>query len=220
MNVEFKEKLIFIVDDEPDLLEALVDLIKIHFEINVQAFNSPINALEKLKEGQIPNLILSDIRMPQMDGLQFIEELKKLSVKKPVIVISAHADKKEAIQSLKLGVFGLLDKPIAYEMLIHEISRALSFEEFSLISAKLIKEKDNLIELLQKFIIKNHERISNVENMILDRKDLMFEDQEKLKNFLTNIIESNKLDGEVIQVYKNVSDLIKKQESFMGNSIA
>jgi two-component system C4-dicarboxylate transport response regulator DctD len=113
MIEEFKNKAIAIIDDEIDILEVLKDMIKSHINVSLYDFNSPLKAIESLQDGFQPNIFLVDIKMPKMNGLDFIAKLKKMNIHKPIIVISGHAEKQEAIECLKLGAFNLLDKPLS-----------------------------------------------------------------------------------------------------------
>ncbi|KAB8033299.1 response regulator [Fluviispira multicolorata] len=223
MQNDFMDKTIFMVDDEKDLLDSMAAVILLHLKINIVLFNSPLEALKKIKSGDVPNLIISDIKMPKMDGLKFVSEIRQLNIRKPIIVMSAFANKSEAIQSLQLGVYGLLDKPLSYELLIHEITRALNLEEYALLTERLRSEKDLLIELFQKFISKNHERISNVENLLLNETKIFsknkHKNKDKISNFLNDIIECNAIDREVSKVFQKVNELIAKQEAHMNYSI-
>ncbi|WP_186644961.1 response regulator [Fluviispira vulneris] len=214
MKKDFMDKTIFIVDDEPDILDAMASVIQIYLKINIVLFNSSVEALEKIKSGDVPNLIISDIKMPMLDGLKFVSEIRKLNIRKPIIIQSAFANKKDAIQSLRLGVYGLLDKPVPHELLIHEITRALNMEEYALIAEQLRREKDLLIALFQKFIAKNHERIANVENLLLNESKVFSKNKnkDKLATFLKDIKESNAIDREVSKVFQSVNELMTKQE--------
>lgn len=217
---EFKEKLIYIIDDEYEIVQILNDIIKAHVNIKIKKFNSPIQALEDLSGGEIPNLILVDIKMPRMNGLEFIQQVNKLKISKPIIVISGHADKADAVECLKLGAYHLLDKPVSIEILIHTVLQALTLEEICLVNEKLTEEKEVLINLFKKFLSTSEERIFEIENLVLDRTELLQKDKVLLKNFLDKINECNKIDREIIKSYKGISALMQRQSSMLQKNIS
>ena len=217
---EFKNKLVWIIDDESDIVEVLSSIIKLHIDVNISGFSCPIDAIEKLKSGLKPNLFIVDIKMPKLNGLDFIAEIKKMQHNVPVIIISGHAEKNEAIQSLKLGVFKLLNKPISYDIFIHSILQALTLEEITTSNEFLKKENEQLINLFQKFVNKSHERITEVENLILDKTNILQEDKQLLKNFIERIHECNIIDKEILQVYNEISMVKLRKEKLQAKIIS
>ncbi|KAB8037835.1 response regulator [Silvanigrella paludirubra] len=220
MIEEFKNKAIAIIDDEIDILEVLKDMIKSHINVTLYDFNSPLKAIESLQDGFQPNIFLVDIKMPKMNGLDFIAKLKKMNIHKPIIVISGHAEKQEAIECLKLGAFNLLDKPLSFEILIHTILQALTLEEVTLNNETLNREKEILLSLFQEFTNKNEERVSEIENLVLEKTKLIQSDKNILKNFLERINECNRIDREIAKTYKDISSLLQKQNSVISRNIS
>ncbi len=113
---------ILVVDDDPDIREALVDVLTDH-GYSARAVSNGREALDYLRGGARPNLILLDLMMPVMDGLQFRQEqvndpdLKEL----PVFVISAGND--VAQSAATLGVAGSMRKPIDLDKLLDIVAR-------------------------------------------------------------------------------------------------
>lgn len=113
---------VIIADDEPWALyriQNLVDWGSMDFEVAGTATDG-LSALELVKEAQ-PDLLFSDIRMPGLDGLQLIRELKEISPRTLVILISGFSDFSYAQEALRQGVFDYLVKPVKRE----ELSRVL-----------------------------------------------------------------------------------------------
>lgn len=113
---------VIIADDEPWALyriQNLVDWGSMDFQVAATATDG-LSALELIREEQ-PDLLLSDIRMPGLDGLQLIRELKKISPRTLVILISGFSDFSYAQEALRQGVFDYLVKPVKRE----DLSRAL-----------------------------------------------------------------------------------------------
>lgn len=116
------EPSILIVDDDADIREALIDILTDH-GYHVQAVRNGREALDHLRRGARPRLILLDAMMPVMDGLTFRREqltdpeLKEL----PVLMISASSRSKLDAQGL--GFVGVMSKPINLEQLLEVIER-------------------------------------------------------------------------------------------------
>ncbi len=103
------ENKIFVVDDERytlDFFEALL----INEDIQVFKYRSPIEAFKAIEKNE-PDLIISDIVMPEMSGLEFLEELNKKYPHITVILITAYASIEKAVQAIKKGAFDFLTKP-------------------------------------------------------------------------------------------------------------
>lgn len=110
--------------------------------LQLDAFSNGVEALDFLKSSSTQyDLILSDLEMPEMDGFQFVEEIKKLThLKKPyVMMLSANEKDDVILQALMLGVDEYIKKPVSTQILIHKIYKALE------IDAQEIKDVSNSI---------------------------------------------------------------------------
>jgi two-component system, response regulator YesN len=115
-----------IADDEPKIrrgLSRLIGLLDLDLEVVGEAEDGMI-ALEMVRE-QLPHLLLVDICMPFLNGLQLIEEVKKINPDCLVIVITGFDEFSYAQQAIKLGVFDYLLKPIVKEQLQSVINKAM-----------------------------------------------------------------------------------------------
>lgn len=116
---------ILLVDDEVDLLS----LWKLRLEGNgyeVATAESAEEALAKLTLVN-PHLVITDLKMPGIDGLAFFEVLRKKNRSIPVIMITAHGSIPDAVDATKQGIFSFLTKPIDGKELISEIEKALQY---------------------------------------------------------------------------------------------
>ena len=103
-----KEK-ILIVDDEKDTCDMLSDILTDEGYILSQARTGG-TALKKIREGK-PGLVLLDIRMPVMNGLELLTRIKRMTGKTAVVMITAHADVDTARESMRLGASDYITKP-------------------------------------------------------------------------------------------------------------
>jgi len=115
---------ILIVEDEPLTRENIILILKAHGYSSIIEASNGKEALESLKKNS-PQLIITDIRMPQMDGLKFIEEAKKLFPNILYIIISSYDMFEYAQKAISLGVYSYLLKPIKEDELLQCVSSCL-----------------------------------------------------------------------------------------------
>ncbi|MBD9525655.1 sigma-54 dependent transcriptional regulator [Paracoccus sp. PAR01] len=114
--------LVRLVDDDPDLLAAQVQSLKLA-GFAVEPFASAVEALAGLGP-DYPGVILSDVRMPGMDGFALFEHLQALDPELPVILLTGHADVAMAVAALKRGAYDFLSKPVGADTLAAALNRA------------------------------------------------------------------------------------------------
>jgi two-component system, NtrC family, C4-dicarboxylate transport response regulator DctD len=111
------------IDDDDDLRHANVQTLQLA-GLEVQAFASAEAALPVLT-ADFPGAVVSDIRMPGMDGRQLFHRLHERDVDLPIILITGHADVSEAVEAMHDGVYDFVAKPYAPERLVSSVRRAL-----------------------------------------------------------------------------------------------
>ena len=118
MTQENKRPTILIVDDTPTNLSLLSNLLKEHYRIRVA--NSGAKALE-LANASVPDLVILDIMMPEMDGYQTLKEIRNNSklATIPVVALTAKALNADREKALATGADDFLSKPVEYEALIN-----------------------------------------------------------------------------------------------------
>ena len=131
---------VLIVDDDLDALEMMQDLFETKGYISITARNG-LEALEAIKN-QEPDIILSDIRMPEMDGMQLLRVLTKDYPHIPVIMITAHGTIKTAVEAMKIGAKDYILKPLSLDEILTKVERITQL-------SNLIKENEYLLNKLQ-----------------------------------------------------------------------
>ena len=102
---------ILIVDDEEMVLKSIENYLLLETDYNVYAFNSPTDALEKIR-GTAIDLIISDYLMPEMNGIEFLLKAKEIHPYATRIILTAYADKENAIRAInELGLYQYVEKP-------------------------------------------------------------------------------------------------------------
>jgi DNA-binding NtrC family response regulator len=115
---------ILIVDDEPSYLELMRDFLNQEGYVNVLTESNPLNVLPLLDRTDI-DLILLDIFMPEMNGLELLEKIYSVYPGIPVIVITAVHEVQIALKAIKLGAYEFITKPPDTDRLLLTIRRAL-----------------------------------------------------------------------------------------------
>jgi len=120
---------ILVVDDEPNYQIVLSELLR---EEGFEVFtaNSGTQGMPIIRETDL-DLVISDIKMPGMDGIEFLEKIKELNSDLPVILITAYAEVERAVHAMQLGAFTYLAKPFSNAELLANVKKAI--EHYSLV---------------------------------------------------------------------------------------
>src|SRR6185436_18716682 len=120
---------VLIVDDEEDILE-LIELTLLRMGLDVDRATSVKSAIEKVQSGNY-DLCLTDMRLPDGEGLQLVQFISDNLSDLPVAVITAHGNTENAVAALKAGAFDYLAKPVSLEQLRTLVKSALSLPQVS-----------------------------------------------------------------------------------------
>lgn len=118
-----KKKKVLVVDDNVDYCTNIKEIIELE-GYDAEAVYDSSEVLEAVK-GNGFDLILMDIRMPGMDGVETFKKIKEISPKTPVIMMTAYAEEDRIKTALREGAFGAYQKPIDYERLFRSIKKAI-----------------------------------------------------------------------------------------------
>ena len=152
---------IIIIDDEKAIRETLKEILE-YEKHKVSLAEDGKKGLAKVKENKF-DLIFCDIKMPEMDGMDFLERVTLAGIDVPIIMISGHANIETAVESLKKGAFDFLEKPLDLNRVLVTVRNALDRQS-------LQNETKNLRQKVskQKFneIIGNSKEIQKIKDMI------------------------------------------------------
>jgi two-component system, LuxR family, response regulator FixJ len=153
------QPLVHIVDDDEGLRESLAFLLRTA-NLEVRSFESAKAFLDKLPHA-MPGCVITDVRMPDMSGIELLRRLKELKIGVPVIVITGHGDIALAVEAMKMGATDFFEKPFDDHLLVASVRAALRRREDQTkrgaerakiehrISSLSPREKDVLAGLLQ-----------------------------------------------------------------------
>jgi two-component system, response regulator, stage 0 sporulation protein F len=124
MTSEHEMKTVLVVDDETDIRNAYAEALG---ELGCRVLSKPDgpSALASVKQGADIDLVITDYKMPDMNGLNFVKSLRTMRPSVPVIMITGCMSLENCLQSRKLGVFEYVDKPIRIDEFKRVVTAAL-----------------------------------------------------------------------------------------------
>jgi len=170
---------IVIVDDEAMVTKTLTMLLELEGYSFVTSFNNPNDALKYLNNNEA-DLIISDFIMPELNGIEFLEQAKKLQKEVTTILLTGYADKENAIRAInEIGIFKYIEKPWDNNNLILNIKNALE-------QTRLKKELNNKIVELESANKKLEEYSQNLESTVQKRTFELSAANSKLNALITS----------------------------------
>jgi DNA-binding NtrC family response regulator len=119
-----KDAKLLLVDDEKGFLDTITKRLKKR-ELEVKAVYSGEDALVELKKNSAIEVVVLDVKMPGMDGIETLVEIKHRFPLMEVIMLTGHATVETAIDGMKLGAFDYLMKPCDIDVLISKVKEAM-----------------------------------------------------------------------------------------------
>ncbi|GHO82788.1 ATP-binding response regulator [Dictyobacter formicarum] len=125
MDEEINNSPILIVDDDAALLQALPQVVDLRMKnVQVETTDSAQHALERIKEYDF-DAVISDIKMPGMDGIELLSHIRELRPDTPVLLITGHGDHGLAIKAIRGGAYDYILKPIDRDAFVNALQRAI-----------------------------------------------------------------------------------------------
>ena len=132
---------VVVVDDDPYVLESVALLLSVSgFEVH--PFSNGADALVHLCQS-LPHVVLTDVNMPQMSGIDLLEKIHDFDRDIPVILMTAYAELEMAVSAIKKGAFDFIIKPFKTPYLIHAVEKGINYQRL------LLVEKNYKMELEQ-----------------------------------------------------------------------
>ena len=131
---------ILLIEDEAAIRRVLVKILteeSEHYEVEEAA--DGLEGIEKIKDHDF-DLVLCDIKMPKMDGVEVLEVIMKIKPEIPVVMISGHGDLETAVNTMKLGAFDYISKPPDLNRLLNTVRNALDRKELVVENTRLKKK--------------------------------------------------------------------------------
>lgn len=117
-----QEYKILVVDDEKDFLDGLKERLELR-DVKPSTAASGKEAIEKLKEEE-PEVMVLDLKMPGMDGMEVLKTVKKAYPTTQVIILTGHGTEEAKAKAEKLGAYAYMEKPVEMDALVETLNRA------------------------------------------------------------------------------------------------
>ena len=131
---------ILIIEDEPAIRRVLTKILSEENDrYQVEEAEDGLQGMEKIKNTDY-DLILCDIKMPKMDGVEVLEATKKIKPEIPIVMISGHGDMETAINTMRMGAFDYISKPPDLNRLLNTVRNALDKKQL-VVENKILKKK-------------------------------------------------------------------------------
>jgi DNA-binding NtrC family response regulator len=119
---------ILVVDDEPNMLRLLKTILMDKTGYEVTTTNNPLEVSKLLQEGHY-DLVVTDLKMPLVDGIDLIGIVKNIDATMPIIVITAYGTIETAEEAIQKGAYDFITKPFRKETILITIKRALEWKQ-------------------------------------------------------------------------------------------
>lgn len=175
--ISMENSKIVVVDDEKMVTSAFKALFKVEGYSDIHLFNNPNDAVEFLRENK-PDLIISDFMMPEMNGLEFLTEAKKLYNEVSMILLTGYADKENAIKAInEIGLYKYIEKPWDNDDLMMNIRNGIE-------RSHLLENLRNKIEELEIAKKQLQDYSQNLEKIVAERTADLSEANKKLSGII------------------------------------
>ena len=165
-----KKPVLIVVDDEADLLENYKSLLEDDFE--VIAYNNPLDFIASIKKSdfKVPDILMTDLKMPQMTGVEMIRQARSAGMFFPFILLSGFLEKSVILEAIELGAFQILEKPASVDQILKAIDQLLIEHEVLVIKEDIRLLSRQLRELYtgMRFLFEQYIPKDVLDEMIVD----------------------------------------------------
>lgn len=214
-----KNKKILVVEDERMIRDALAEIVSSLFDFEVDVAADGSIALEMIrKDTEKYGIVLTDLKMPNLDGVELINQAKEINQNIVFVVITGFATRDNAVSALKRGAYDFVQKPLELDELTAVLKRAV--EHHLLIEVKRNYQKD-LENLVRKRTAQLQSLNDDLRNLLaLDQKvNKMMLFDERIKEYQSNILSRFKPDTAIFILYDNLNDSFKKPWIFTKDDV-
>ena len=196
---------ICIVEDEVELAETFRDYLKDGY--SVRCFLDGEDALRALNADYSPDLILTDIKMPNLDGLELMQRLRNQKRETPVIVMSGYADKFHVLNAIDREAVGFLEKPFEPNKLRNLIKRTLQRSMFTQ-GLKELNQKHEQLKIMSESLFRSYrERFVRAENLLFDEADYQNFEPKMARAFLEQIHKESILEKGIESLGQKIQEI-------------
>lgn len=158
---------IFVVDDDRYVLDSVSILLR-EYGFNIIAFSNGLDAVKRFASEPV-DLVLTDINMPGMSGIELLEKIRFLDHETPVLLMTAFADLDTAVKAIQKGAFDFIIKPYRPPYLIHAIEKGLNYKRLSRIEKNYKMELERTVGLRTAELNDALSKLTHMSSEIIER---------------------------------------------------
>ncbi len=194
---------VLVIDDERIVIDSIAKILK-EERIDVDSTLSGRQGVEMALQNDY-DLVLSDLRMPDIGGMRVLRDIKRAKPKLPVVIITGYATVPSAVQAMKLGAAEILEKPFSPDGLVYTVQKAMQPVPPEAIEDQGVVHRDEILRLL--------ERAATDQNMVYE---LMHCGADALADFqLTNAEKLAILTADIEWIEKHIGQLSATQRKWL-----
>lgn len=158
---------IIYVDDDIDLLESVSELLG-EDGFTVYPYTNGFEALDRLEKEQV-DVVLTDIKMPKITGIELLEKIRAKDMETPVILTTGYADLGVAIDAVKKGAFEFIIKPFDFTYLIHAINKGVQHKQALLLERNYRDELEKMVIQRTRELSSALETVKSMSSVVIER---------------------------------------------------
>jgi putative two-component system response regulator len=167
MEANVSGGLVVVVDDDPYVLECVATLLSLSgFEVH--PFSNGFDALEALHRLS-PHVVLTDVNMPHITGIELLEKIHLVDRNIPVILMTAYAELEMAVSAIKKGAFDFIVKPFNPPYLIHSVEKGINYQRLVLVEKNYKMELERTVELRTRELADALDQMRSMSREIIER---------------------------------------------------
>ena len=155
-----------IIEDSEDVRELLTDDLQDSFD--VKNYSSAQKCLDDIAELGLPDVFVTDFKMPGLSGLEFVEILNDRGIEVPVIMVSGAADKEVALEALKLGIYGFIEKPYVVAELKNMAKNAITKAKSLQLNNSILTEFNRFLRYVDDWLEVSVTHVLHLEKKLFD----------------------------------------------------
>ena len=159
--------LVVVVDDDPYVLECVATLLSLSgFEVH--PFSNGFDALAEI-DRLSPHVVLTDVNMPQITGIQLLERIHQQDRDIPVILMTAYAELEMAVSAIKKGAFDFIVKPFNPPYLIHSVEKGINYQRLVLMEKNYKMDLERTVTLRTRELADALDQMRSMSQEIIER---------------------------------------------------
>ena len=200
-----------ILDDDKSLTETYSLILSPYYQVS--CYQSGADALAAFDAGYNPDILITDLKMPFMDGFGFIDALRQRGMTNPLIVISGNAEKSDTLKAIDKEVFGFLEKPMNRDKLLGLVKRAALHRLCLYLDENLMRRFISLSQNMNKLSRKYVERFGEANEIAQDIPEI--NDEKQFMEFVKNSTADHELARTIEKDSSEIDETLEKWKMFL-----